>query len=211
MKYILILLFAFFGLPEASSQDENDRYLFSDFMEGYVYYKDGRTFQVPLNYDLLINKFYFIDKDNEKKDFSDPDMVVSIRIGKRTFCSLPGNEMAEVIQANPKILIRYTGTKKIKKNLTYGGETETASVDSYTNLIYGTGDNTLNIQVDKIEYDFYLETDNRLRRFATRKQFLKFFSRQKDELIRYMDENKTDFRSIEQVVQLCNYAFSVRE
>ena len=57
--------------------------MFPEFTDSYIYYKDGRVFQVQSNYDLLKNMFQFIDKDNEIKEFADPEMIVSIKIGER--------------------------------------------------------------------------------------------------------------------------------
>ncbi|MCS2891524.1 hypothetical protein [Parabacteroides faecis] len=92
--------------------------------------------------------------------------------------------------------------------MTFGGKTETASVDSYSNLIYGTGDDNKNTVLAKIDYQFYINKNKRLKRFSTEKQFLKLFTKQERELKKYIDEYKVNFGSVEQVVKLCNYAFS---
>ncbi len=155
--------------------------------------------------------FQFIDKDNEIKEFADPEMIVSIKIGERIFILVNKNEAAEVIQSDPRILVQYSGQKRIKKDLTFGGKTETASVDSYSNMVYGTGDDTKNTVITKLEYQFYIEKNKRLKRFSTEKQFLKLFPKQKEELKKYIDESKVDFNSIEQVVQLCNHAFAIEK
>lgn len=209
MKYILILIISCLGLSNAFCQEENKAYLFPDFTEGYVYYKDGRVFSVPLNYDLLKQKFFFIDKDKEKKEFSEPNMITSIKIGERVFMPVPGKEVAEVIQLGPTILVQYIGSKKVKKALTYGGRTETASVDSYNNLIYSTGDYESSTFLGKIHHEFYIEKNKRLKKFSTEKQFLKIFPKQKEQLKQYIKENKIDFNSKEDVIKLCNYADSL--
>ena len=193
------------------AQGVHSNYLFPEFTDSYIYYKDGRVFQVQSNYDLLKNMFQFIDKDNEIKEFADPEMIVSIKIGERIFILVNKNEAAEVIQSDPRILVQYSGQKRIKKDLTFGGKTETASVDSYSNMVYGTGDDTKNTVITKLEYQFYIEKNKRLKRFSTEKQFLKLFPKQKEELKKYIDESKVDFNSIEQVVQLCNHAFAIEK
>lgn len=209
MRHTIILLALLLVIPTLWSQEKKGQYLFPDFTDSYIYYKDGRVFQVSTNYDLFKNKFFFIDKDNEKKEFADPDMIVSIKVGDRTFRQLSNEEVAEVIQAEPLILVQYLGETRIKKELSMGGRTETASVDSYTNTYtYGVGDDTRNIELIRTEYQFYVE-HKRLKRFSTEKQFLKIFSKQREELKKYIDKNKVDFSSIEQVVILCNHAFSI--
>lgn len=212
MKYTLIILAVCFSLLDALAQEKGSKYLFPEFTDSYVYYKDGRVFQVPTNYDLFGNKFIFIDKDNEPKEFSEPDMIVSVKVGSRTFIPTSGSEAAELIQqGTPKILVQYIGDKRIKKDLTFGGKTETASVDNYSNLIYGTGENEKNAVLAKIDYQFYIEKDKRLKRFSTEKQFLKIFPKQKEQIKQYINDNKVDFDSIDQIVKLCNYAFSIKD
>lgn len=211
MKYTLILLAICFGILDGLAQEKGAHYLFPEFTDSYVYYKDGRVFQVPTNYDLFGNKFVFIDKDKEQKEFSEPNMIVSIKAGIRTFIPTSGSEVAEIIQDDPRILVQYIGDKRIKKDLTMGGKTETASVEGYSNLIYGTGDNEQNTVLAKIDYQFYIEKDKRLKRFSTEKQFLKIFPKQKEQIKQYINENKVDFSSIDQVVKLCNCVFSVKD
>lgn len=113
-----------------------------------------------------------------------------------------------------KILVQYNGYARKTKNLPYGGKTETASVGVISNLHSGTGSSSLdteNITVTNINYRFYIEKNKRLKRFTTEKQFLKLFPKQKEELKKYIDESKVDFNSIEQVVQLCNHAFTIEK
>lgn len=208
MKPILFLFIICYSSLTCWAQDNHSNYLFSEFSNSYIYYKDGRVFQVRSNYDLLKNMFKFIDKDNEIKEFADPDMIVSIKVGERTFVLVDDNEAAEIMQADPRILVQYCGQKRIKKDLTFGGKTETASVDSYSNMIYGTGEDGKNTILVKIDYQFYIEKNKRLKQFFTEKQFLKLFPKQKKELKKYIDENNVEFCSIEQIIKLCNHAFS---
>lgn len=209
MKPILFLLFLCCNSFICWTQKDRSSYLFPEFVDSYIYYKDGRVFQVRSNYDLLKNMFKFIDKDNEIKEFADPDMIVSIKVGERTFVLVDHNEAAEVVQTDPRILVQYFGQKRIKKDLTFGGKTETASVDSYSNMIYGTGENEKNTVLTKIDYQFYIEKNKRLKRFSTEKQFLKIFPKHKEKLKQYIDGNKIDFETIGEVKKLCNYALSL--
>lgn len=210
MKYISILFILYFGLSDIFAQETRSPYLFPEFIDSYIYHKDGKVYRVPVNYDLFDNKFVFIDNDTEIKEFSEPDMIVSIKAGSRTFVIISGNEAAEVLQATPQILVQYIGNKRVKKDLTFGGKTETASVDSYSNLINGAINDKKNTVLVKIDYQFYVEKNKRLRRFSTEKQFLKIFSKHKVQLKQYIDGLKIDFNSFGEVTKLCNYALSLK-
>lgn len=212
MRSVLFLLIACFGLLKGFAQVEKGPYLFQEFTEAYVYYKDGRVFRVPINYNLIIGKFTFIDKDEQKKEFSDPDMVISVKVGNRSFLPVQNGGAAEVIQTEPKILVQYKGSTRKTKDIPYGGKTETASVETFSYLLSGTGASALdteNIILSSVDNEYHIEKDNRMRQFMNEKQFLKIFSKQKEQLKQYIDENKINFNTIEKVVKLCNYAFSL--
>ena len=74
-RFIIILLLAIIsGSNKLAAQIDSAQFLLRNFENGYVYYKDGRTFNVPLNYSLLIKKFLFQDQhdNNNIKEFSEP-------------------------------------------------------------------------------------------------------------------------------------------
>lgn len=213
MKHLL-LVWLLLGLMEHawSQNSTNSIFLFEKFTNAYVYYRDGRVFQVPINYDLFKEKFIFLDKDQAENEFSDPDLVVSVKIGERTFLAVGDGNMAELIQQVPRILVQYSGSKRIQKNLTYGGKTETAAVDSYSTLKSGTSSNMKvgdDIFLGNMDYEYYLDINGKLRHFSSEKQFLKLFSSHKKELQQYVKENKVDFDVVDQVLKLCNYAFTL--
>lgn len=158
MKPILFLLFLCCNSFICWTQEDRSSYLFPEFVDSYIYYKDGRVLgTVQLRSSEKYVQIY--RQSNEIKEFADPDMIVSIKVGERTFVLVDHNEAAEVVQADPRILVQYFGQKRIKKDLTFGGKTETASVDSYSNMIYGTGENEKNTVLTKIDYQFYIEKE----------------------------------------------------
>ena len=60
-----------------------------------------------------------------------------------------------------------------------------------------------------MDYEYYLDINGKLRHFSSEKQFLKLFSSHKKELQQYVKENKVDFDVVDQVLKLCNYAFTL--
>lgn len=98
IKQFVTILIVCFSSIECFSQNNQSTFLFPEFTEAIVHYKDGRAFQVPINYNLLESNFIFIDKDKKKKEFSDPELVISVKVGDRAFLPITGDEMAEVLQ-----------------------------------------------------------------------------------------------------------------
>ena len=69
-----ILLFCLICIVHTTglvAQIDSTQFLLKGFQDGYVFYKDGRQFQVPMNYSLLIKKFLFLDPNdnNNIKEF----------------------------------------------------------------------------------------------------------------------------------------------
>ena len=214
-RFIIILLLAIIsGSNKLAAQIDSAQFFLRNFENGYVYYKDGRTFNVPLNYSLLIKKFLFQDQhdNNNIKEFSEPEMVATIKIGERIF--LPTKDGAtEVLQKDPPIFVQYRGALKWEgKQVGYGGRSETSAVDSYSS--FQSGNTTHKLETEKlilsrIDKIFRIERNGKQFRFLNEKQFLKAFPDHKEELKKYADDNKTDFNEIEDVLQIYNHAVTL--
>lgn len=118
----------------AQNTKDNSSYLFDEFQDCLIVYKDGRQFTAPVNYDLIKKHYVFKDPEQQEKEFSDPELIAVLRIGNRSFL-IGKQEAIEVIQAQPKFNVIYTGdTRRAPKKISYGGTTQTASVDNYSGL-----------------------------------------------------------------------------
>lgn len=206
-------LICFVTATFAQSED-NSGFLFSRFEDGFVYYRDGRRFNVPLNYNLITGQFIFIDKNdsNLKKEFTEPGMIVAIEVNGRTF--LPPSEGAtEIIQSEPPFHVSYRGMVKKERSVAYGGTTQTASVDSYSQIrgvgAIGGTDGT-HKSLSDIDKEYKVKVGKKNKRFSNEKQFLKLFPNQKEVLSRYLEEKQVDFDNIPQVLALYNYAYNLK-
>ena len=210
-RLLLIFISCIYSLNGLFAQVEDmSAFLFPQFKDGVVFYRDGRQFGVPLNYNLVIGQFIFIDKsdDNQKKEFSDPGLIVAIEVDGHTF--LPPSEGAtEIIQSEPPFYVSYTGTVRREKGVAYGGKTQTASVDSYSQIRgvgqLGGADGTMK-SLAAINKEYKVKIGKKNKRFSNEKQFLKLFPRQKEALTNYLKEKQVDFDNIRQVLELYNYA-----
>ena len=186
----------------AQNTKDNSSYLFDEFQDCLIVYKDGRQFTAPVNYDL-IKKHYV---------FNDPELIAVLRIGNRSFL-IGKQEAIEVIQAQPKFNVIYTGdTRRAPKKISYGGTTQTASVDNYSGLT-GTGLSG-GIQdaqriVTGINKMYEVGVGKKTKRFYNKKSFLKLFpKKQQIRWNRYIEENKIDFGSVDQVFKLFQVSIS---
>ncbi|MDD4776954.1 MAG: hypothetical protein PHV53_01565 [Fermentimonas sp.] len=209
--HILIITIIFPLFASAQEIKDNSKYLFEEFQDAYIYYKDGRVFAVPVNFDLEKGIYVFIDNaTKEVNEFTDPDMVVSMHVGDRIFMMSKG-KATEVIQAEPKFHVFYTAQKKkAPSGISYGGTSETASVDSYKGLA-GKGlisgiqsDNRIVADVSK---SYEVRIGRRDRSFYNQRSFVRLFPKNKRDTINtYIEEKKVDFNSSEQVLELYQFA-----
>lgn len=207
---ILILAFLLPVCITAQTREDNSKYLFEEFQDSYIYYKDGRVFSVPLNFDLAKGIYVFIDENKEENEFTDPDQVIAMHVKERIFLMSRG-KATEVIQAEPKFHVFYSALKKqAPSDISYGGTSETASVDSYKRLggkglISGIqSDNRIVADVSK---SYEARIGKRDRSFYNQRSFVRSFPKEKRAAIdTYIEEKEVDFNSTEQVLELYQYA-----
>ncbi len=197
----------------ASAQTESSapRYLFEEFQDGTVFYSDGRQFVVPLNFNLVTGQYVFIDpSDQLEKEFSEPGLVVALHFGERIFLPSAGKAI-EIIQAEPKFHVHYSAQKrKAPDKITYGGTTETASIASYSG-IPGQGvisrAQAKSSVVTRVDKTYEVKVGKRSRSFYNQRSFLKAFPKaMRSSLESYIQEQEIDFDSVDEVLQLYNYA-----
>jgi len=213
MKLILCCLgmwIVFFRLL-AQDSGHNFPYLFDEFQDCLIVYKNGRQFTAPVNYHLIQKHFVFMD--SEEKEFSNPEQIAVLRIGNRSFL-LDRQSAIEVIQVDPKFNVIYSGDiRKAPKETSYGGTTQTASVDTYSGLGGGNGlisgkqnDNRI---VTGINKTYEVKIGKKTKQFYNKKSFLKLFPDDKqDQLNEYIEKNQIDFNSVNQVLKLFNFSLS---
>lgn len=207
---VTLVLIIITGSSKLIAQIDSTQFLLRNFENGQVFFKDGRVFDASLNYSLFVKKFLFLDQqDNSIKEFSEPEMVSTIKIGKRVFLPTK-NGATEILQSDPYISVQYRGTlKREGKEIGYGGRSETSAVDGLAT--YHSGNTGYKLETEKfilsrIDKIFRIEYNGKQYRFLNEKQFLKAFSNQKEVLMKYIKENEIDFNDIDDVLKLYNYA-----
>lgn len=210
MKRILIFSFLILFTFTISGQSVSG-FLFPEYQDALIFYKDGRRFGAPVNFDLQAGHFLFIDaKDKEAKQFAYPEKISFLQIDSRNFLLSEG-EAVEVLQANPLFQVAYSGNlRRAPKNLTYGGTTQTAAVDTYSGY---SGNATLSSQrqsgnkvVVGISKRYTVKIGKKTRRFNNEKTFLKILpEHQREKIKKYIRTNNIDFDNVEQVFDLYKY------
>ena len=186
-------------------------FLFEEYQNALIFYKDGRQFTAPVNFDLLNGHYLFIDsKDKEPKQFSNPELIALLRIGTRSFL-LGEKETTEVLQGDPLFQVTYSGNlRQAPKNITYGGTTQTAAVDTYAGYSgggsIGTRQQSNNRIVIGVNKNYKAKFGKKNKRFNNKKTFLKAVPKEMQaEMERYIETEQTDFNDVKQVLELYKY------
>lgn len=217
MKHYLILLYFVSFACIVNAQDKsNSPYLFEDFQNAVVFFKDGSQYHEKMNYNLLVDKFFFIDRgDNNVKVLSNPQDVQVIKFGNRIFYT-EGNNGIEILPTNPVLYVQYKGNmrKEVTKGA-YGTAAETSSVRTYGGTNANNGQR-YDFDPEKLilgsRYNIYwIERKGKKKPFKSFKQFLKLYPKQQKELELFIKENNVDFNDVQQISRLCIHAGNTAE
>ena len=204
---VLLFLTVMFGKLDAQVNPVY-QFLFDDYQETLILYKDGRQFTAPVNFDLLEGHFLFIDaKDKQPKQFANPEMIALLRMGSRCFL-LGEGEAVEVLQAESLFQVAYSGNlRQAPTSISYGGSTQTAAVDTYAGYsgggALGSKQQSRHKMVVGINKNYKCEIGSKTRHFYDQKTFLKAFPKERRmQVEEYISQHEIDFGNVQQVYEL---------
>lgn len=190
-------------------------YLFDDFKTAFLVSNDRQQYKAEVNYSFMYNEFVFIDTDdNNQIKVIDPSMNIrTIKIDDRIFLIDEKKITKEILQHIPLIMVQYKGrVKPGGKNAGYGGESETAAIDSYSHFYSKSGGpaialKTNNYKLTKVDKIYEIDRTGKLKLFMSPSKFIKLYPKDiQNELSEYINKQKINFDDPEQMVELYNYA-----
>ena len=216
MKQIFLLISLLFTASIGWAQSDENKispYLFEKFMPADVMFKDGSRYKETMNYNLLTNKFCFLEKTNNKvQEVTNPEDILNVKINGRVFYQ-ENNHAIEVLPTNPPIFVQYkVHIRKQADKGGYGSTSETTAVRTYAG-----------VNADGMRYDFnpealivgkryqhyWLEKNGKRKSFRNFKQFVKLYPEHKVELEQFIKTNQLYIDNVEHVKALCVYAESL--
>jgi hypothetical protein len=194
----------------AIGQGNRNSFLFKKYQPAKVYLTNGLYTEEQVNFNLLENQLYFVDKrDGQMKIIDKSILVDSIRVGARKFLFDPKNGVREQISNNPLVYVRYNSKKKMKGvPAGYGGTSETAKVTSYSELRSDGTEILKDLEFVVIEIDpiYWVVKDGKEKKFIDVETFIKIYPGKKDKLDQYNKDKHVNFKNTADVVALCLYA-----
>lgn len=212
--FLLISLLLASCICKAQSDDNKiSPYLFEKFRPAEVFFKDGSRYKETMNYNLLTNKFCFLEKTNNKiQEVTNPEDILTVKIEGRVFYQ-ENNYAIEVLPTNPSLFVQYKAhIRKQADKGGYGSTSETTAVRTFAG-----------VNADGMRYDFspealivgkryqhyWLEKNGKRKAFKNFRQFLKLYPEHKTALEQFIKENQLDIDNVEHVKSLCVHAESL--
>lgn len=211
-KYLLLSLFfsLFFVSLELQAQEDNV-YIFDEFKNGKAVYKNGAVVYAKLNYDPLNQRMLFLSpSDNALLEIVNPSDISYINIEGRMFEQIKGNLFYERINYNNFIFYIQWRYKAVSEGKPSGyGMTSTTSAITSVSVINKEG-RTIPLNVsEKFNYKpdnfYYIKINNTQKRFSSPDSLAKLFKVHKEEIKKYIKENKLDFDNPEDIKSAVEY------
>lgn len=216
MKQIFLLISLLFTASIGWAQSEKNKispYLFEKFMPANVMFKDGSRYKETMNYNLLTNKFCFLEKkDNRIQEVTNQEDILTVKIDGRVFYQ-EHNCAIEVLPTNPPLFVQYkVHIRKEADKGAYGSTSETTSISTFAGVNangtrYDFSPEAL--IVGKRYQHYWLEKDGKRKAFRSFKQFIKLYPEHKAVLKNFIKDNGLDIDNVEHVKALCVHAESL--
>ncbi|MDR3287596.1 MAG: hypothetical protein LBT27_09165 [Prevotellaceae bacterium] len=191
-------------------------YIFPEFTQGKIFFKNGIIDSAKFNYNTLISEMQFLDKNKNILSVLNPQDVSHVIIDNRVFCYVSEKSFAELlvnfnaVRFLKKCRIEYAYTQD--KTAAYGQSSSTTSVVNYKNVYANGDDKKLAVYRDikfKIIADFFFETNGKFNKANNKNSFVKIFPQCKEEINKYVSAKKVDFKNEQDLIKLTNYCIQL--
>lgn len=220
LYFLILLTVCFINSFMLKGQEEDEivikypeQYLFPDFQPGKVAMKTGKDIYLLLNYSVVLEKMMFLQR-GQVYEMVNCESVDTIYLQGKKF--IPWNKIFLEVAIEDKIplFIQHTGKDLgASKPAAYDGKSDVSS-SNYMNYMPLKGEpfRMKNIDETNIKYDdiYWIIIDGQMKSFVSKNQLLKHFPDKKNQIKKYIADNKVDFEVSDDVVKLiefCNKLF----
>ena len=214
MKRLLpIILFFWFALT-VSAQNE-PLFIFEQFVNAKIHFKNRSVTVAPMNYDAVNDKMFYKDKGN-LMELTNAAIIDSIVwAGKRSFIPHTGGFMEQVKMENGTVFIHWH-----IKNVNVGsrgalGMVTQAKVESISVRAMGVFSATdatsqsADVYQQKNANEYYLPIEKKKKKITTKKHVLKLYPQHKAAIEEFMDKNKIQMTEPLSVLELLNFCMGL--
>ncbi len=191
------------------------QYIFPDFRDGSVYYKDGKIINCKLNYNFLLDEILFINEKGEQMAIADPLDLSYVLISNRKFIPTPKGYY-EIIESGDVSLV-YKWVCRIRPAKTKGAlglSTDAPSI--YQENRFSFDNREWKMDVDKealasVEVIPYLKIKSKFVSIIGAQSYYKTFHGKDSEIKSYLEQNPVDFKKEADLRRMTRYCNSLAE
>ena len=214
MKRLLPLILFFWVALTVSAQNE-PLFIFEQFVNAKIHFKNRSVTVAPMNYDAVNDKMFYKDKGN-LMELTNAAIIDSIVwAGKRSFIPHTGGFMEQVKMGNGTVFIHWH-----IKNVNVGsrgalGMVTQAKVESISVCAMGVFSATdatsqsADVYQQKNANEYYLPIEGKLKKITTKKHVLKLYPQHKAAIEEFMDKNKIQMTEPLSVLELLNFCMGL--
>ena len=214
MKKLLPLILFFWVALTVSAQNE-PLFIFEQFVNAKIHFKNRSVTVAPMNYDAVNDKMFYKDKGN-LMELTNAAIIDSIVwAGKRSFIPHTGGFMEQVKMGNGTVFIHWH-----IKNVNVGsrgalGMVTQAKVESISVRAMGVFSATdatsqsADVYQQKNANEYYLPIEGKLKKITTKKHVLKLYPQHKAAIEEFMDKNKIQMTEPLSVLELLNFCMGL--
>jgi hypothetical protein len=214
MKRLLPIILFFWVALTVSAQNE-PLFIFEQFVNAKIHFKNRSVTVAPMNYDAVNDKMFYKDKGN-LMELTNAAIIDSIVwAGKRSFIPHTGGFMEQVKMGNGTVFIHWH-----IKNVNVGsrgalGMVTQAKVESISVRAMGVFSATdatsqsADVYQQKNANEYYLPIEGKLKKITTKKHVLKLYPQHKAAIEEFMDKNKIQMTEPLSVLELLNFCMGL--
>ena len=214
-NWILMVLILSSIIAKAADDDYVSAFLFPQFEKGVVVLK-GNNARVSalLNYDKVSDRMMFLEADSSLIEL-DMRTVIAVSIGNRSFIPVQNKGFYEIIiiGGHDYYISHKSKLMSQGKAAGYGGYSQTSAIGSMASIpnqggyLAFVGYDEKFKGVDQSEV--FIKNGNKYLKIISLKSLVKIFKTHQAALETFAKEKMTDFRKLDDVISIVEYAFSL--
>lgn len=233
MRYVAIFLFLNFHICGSAQNVSNEmkvkngsditkalhyseRFSYPSFLDGKVYFRNGRVVNAKLNYSLPHGEIQFVDSKNDTLILNDKNFMDKITIAADTFYYYPHHGHVKKVAGYKKVSLaekQILGTNGVERYAAYNQYSSTSAISTYSSFVNSNGQPQALEGSDKVflkkRFVYFFLDQNRDIHLATKGNLVKVFPRHKKALNEYLRANKVEFSNPKEIVKTLEFASSL--
>jgi hypothetical protein len=193
------------------------KYLYKQFNQGTVHYRNGQSPTARLNYNLLLREMQFIHFTGDTLTLDLESMIRRVSLNDEEFIYDLKKGFLKIIENYGNVKLGLDQSIQVAGMDKEGGYGQSSGVYSIKTInTFSSGNSSiakLDIKGDVVYSQkkvYYLVDQNSLVFPVSRKRILRLYNRNKSEILDYLEENPVKFSELEEVRRLLSYCKSLQ-